>query len=214
MDDLADDSKEFRWFGLNSNGRSFGSGIGQEPQWLQLFGQFLRPNSILDETDTNGVSDETSSVLDSQAAFYNALTNGDMEGMKAVCRSEFSPDVTQVIQDGGRLDDWSSCLKDGARPDGMKLSGSDAILVSETKACSTVIEFPANASPGQGFTASLLAVQEWQRECDEDQWKLVLHQTVPWTSENRAQGTLLCDCRGCVALTRETEKRTFGGVIG
>lgn len=214
LDDLADDSKEFRWFGLNSNGRSFGSGIGQEPQWLQLFGQFLRPNSILDETDTNVVSDETSSVSDSQTAFYKALTSGDMEGMKAVCLSEYSPEVTQVIQDGGRLDDWSSCLKDGARPDGMKQSGSDAILVSKTKAYSTVIEFPANASSGQGFTASLLAVQEWHRESDEDQWKLVLHQTIPWTSENRAQGTLRCDCRGCVALTRETEKRTFGGMIG
>ena len=217
LDNLADASvsHEFRWFGLNSNGRSFGSGVGQEPQWLELFGQFLRPsNTILDETDANVVSDETRSVADAQTMFYKALTSGDLEGMKSVCLSDYSPQVTQVIEAGGRLDDWSSCLKDGARPDGMQLSGSDAVVVSETKAFSTIIEFPTNLESGQGLTASLLAVQEWSRESGDDQWKLVLHQTIPWTSENRAAGTLRCDCRGCVALTRETEKRTFGGMIG
>jgi hypothetical protein len=32
--------------------------------------------------------------------------------------------------------------------------------------------------------------------------------------EAKARGTLRCDCRGCVALTRTPERRTFGGMIG
>ena len=31
---------------------------------------------------------------------------------------------------------------------------------------------------------------------------------------SRAGGTLRCDSRGCVALTRAQEKRTFGGLVG
>jgi hypothetical protein len=36
---------------------------GQEPQWLELFGQFLRPNSILDVMDSSIVNDETRDVF-------------------------------------------------------------------------------------------------------------------------------------------------------
>ena len=125
-----------------------------------LFGQFLRPNTILDETGANVVSDETRSTVDAQRMFYNALTSGNLEGMKSVCLSDYSAQVTQVIEAGGKLNDWSLCLKDGARPDGMQLSGSDAVVVSETKAFSTVIEFVTNLESGQGLTESLLAVQE------------------------------------------------------
>ena len=214
FDGLSEDSKDFRWFALNSSGRSFGSGAGNEPQWLELLGQYLRPSTILDETDSNAlVTDETRSVLNAQTEFYSALTNGDMEGMKSVCLAEPSPEVTEVVEAGGRIDGWDSCLKDGARPEGMKLSGSDAVILSETEAYSTIIEFPAISAAG-GMTATLLAVQQWSRASPNDKWKLVLHQTIPWTSETRAQGTLRCDCRGCVALTREAEKRTFGGMIG
>lgn len=213
LDDLADDSKQFRWFGLNSNGRSFGSGAGQEPQWLELFGQFLRPNSILDVMDSNIVNDETRGVMDAQTEFYNALTNGNLEAMKSVCLPEPSPRVTEVFESGGRLDDWDSCLRDGARPEGMRLSGGEATVVSETQAFSTIIEFPDDAF-AQGMTATLLAVQQWYRASPEHRWKLALHQTIPWTPDAPAQGTLRCDCRGCVALTRGAQKRTFGGIIG
>jgi hypothetical protein len=205
---------QFRWFGINSNGRSFGSGIGQAPEWLQLMGQYLRPTVLLDESDPDFVSnEETGKVLEAQKTFYSSLIDGDRVRMQFVCSPSPSPMVTQVIDEGGRLDSWDICLQDGARPAGMKLSGQDAMILSETKAVSTVIEFPANASSG-GMTATLLAVQEWTRSSPTDEWKLTLHQTIPWTSETRAQGTLRCDCRGCVALTREAEKRTFGGIIG
>lgn len=117
----------------------------------------------------------------------------------------------QIIAAGGRIDDWKACLKDGARPQGMKISGSDALVISDTEAYSTVVEFPANTDMGM---ATLLAVQQWGRYPSSKEWKLLLHQTIPWSPDGRAQGTLMCDCRGCVALTRSTRRRTFGGLIG
>lgn len=218
LEDLSKDKQSddgFRWFGLNSNGRSFGSGTGTEPQWLELLGQYLRPTVILPEEtkasiDTNN-SEETRSILEAQTKFYEALTSGDVEGMKSIWQqSNPSPDVTQVIEDGGRLIGWPECLTAGARPEGMRLSGSDASIVSNSLAYSTIIECPSSISS----TQTLLAVQQWSRDSVEDQWKLALHQTIPWTPEVRAQGTLRCDCRGCVALTRGAEKRTFGGITG
>lgn len=117
----------------------------------------------------------------------------------------------QVIAAGGRIDDWKACLEDGARPKGMKISGSDALVISDTEAYSTAVEFPANTGMD---TATLLAVQQWGRSPSSKEWKLQLHQTIPWSPDGRAQGTLRCDCRGCVALMRSTERRTFGGLIG
>lgn len=78
-------------------------------------------------------------------------------------------------------------------------------------AYSTCIEFPSNAGIDG---ATLLAVQRWSRESEGDEWKLDLHQTIPWSTGSRAGGTLRCDCRGCVALARAVDKRTFGGLIG
>jgi hypothetical protein len=208
------DTKDFRWFGFNSNGRTFGSGSGEAPEWLQLLGQYLRPSSLLDETDANVDGDEMSkSVIERQSKFYTSLITGDSQGMKDVFVTDPSSEVTEVVEAGGRIDVWESCLEDGARPEGMQVSGSDAVVLSEMEAYSTAIEFPANAST-EAMTATLLAVQEWKRASATDEWKLVVHQTIPWTSDTRAQGTLRCDCRGCVALTRDREQRTFGGMIG
>lgn len=117
----------------------------------------------------------------------------------------------QVIEGGGRIDSWADCLAEGARPEDMQISGADSFMVSDIEAYTTTIEFPANA----GFdSATLLAVQKWTRKSKTDDWKLSLHETIPWCPETKAQGTLRCDCRGCVALTRGPERRTFGGVIG
>lgn len=203
----------FRWFGFNSNGRSFGSGAGAAPEWLQLLGQYLRPSTLLDESDDSVEDVTTNSVIEAQSKFYKALITGDREKMTTVFVEDPSPEVTEVVKAGGRIDNWDSCLEVEARPEGMQVSGSDATVVSATEAYSTSIEFPANAST-EGMTATLLAVQQWKRASANDDWKLVVHQTIPWTSEARAQGTLRCDCRGCVALTREREQRTFGGMIG
>ena len=118
----------------------------------------------------------------------------------------------QVIENGGRIDGWESCLAAGARPANMKISGSDVLLISETEAYSTTIEFP---EPGDGFArGTLLALQRWKRLKDGDDWKLELHQTIPWSPESKAGGLLMCDCRGCVALTRGPDRRwSFRGMI-
>ena len=109
------------------------------------------------------------------------------------------------------MDSWSDCLADGARPQDMSISGTDVILISDCEAYTTNVEFPPHAGID---SATLLAVQRWSRKFDSDGWRLELHQTIPWCPETKAQGTLLCDRRGCVALTRGPERRTFGGLIG
>ena len=117
----------------------------------------------------------------------------------------------KVISAGGRVDSWTDCLAEGARPEGMEVSNPEVIIVSETQAYTTVIESPANTGLD---SATLLAVQEWTRPNTEGEWQLALHQTIPWDAATKAQGTLRCDCRGCVALTRAPERQTFGGLIG
>jgi hypothetical protein len=100
----------------------------------------------------------------------------------------------------------------------MQTSGSDVLIVSPTLAYSTCIEFPVVSGGGydnsSSFGATLLAVQKWQRDNGDGEWKLEYHSTIPWSPDSKAGGMLRCDCRGCVALTRGPERRTFGGLIG
>lgn len=116
-----------------------------------------------------------------------------------------------MIDLGGRIDSWKDCLVEGARPSEMQISGADVTIFSDTEAYATCIEFPANTGMS---SASLLAVQRFIRANKNEPWKIDLHQTIPWSLETKAQGTLQCDCRGCVALTRGKDRRTFGGLIG
>ena len=203
-------SSSFQWFGLNSSGRSFGSSQDTAPLWIQILGQHLRPTEFLDE-DEKVAATSDSVLIDQLNFFYRSLTTGDFEGLSSVFSAKVSPAVTEVVSAGGRIDSWADCLVEGARPEGMKISGTDSAIVSDNKAFTTTIEFPANVGLD---SATLLAVQEWERISKEDPWKLVMHQTIPWSPESKAQGTLRCDCRGCVALTRSPERRTFGGLIG
>lgn len=215
-------SSSFKWFGLSSTGRSFGSGAGEPPSWLQLMGQHLRPLDIMDppedDVTTNGNNgDARTRILKLQQSFYDALTKGHLDQLQGVF---VSPDrtqqqVTDVMNMGGRLDSWKFCLEDGARPEGMKIGNPDVTFVSDTRAFSTAVEFPV----ADGLTdARLLAVQEWEKQSSEDskdsEWKMVQHQTIPWTTDVAAGGTLICDCRGCVSLVRGNQRRTFGGLIG
>lgn len=123
---------------------------------------------------------------------------------------------SKVISAGGRIDDWSKCLAEDARPSNMKISGSDALIVSPKLAYSTCIEFPVVAGgydSASSFGATLLAVQKWGKD-EDNNWKLEYHSTIPWSTDTKAGGMLRCDCRGCIALTRGPERRTFGGIIG
>lgn len=146
------------------------------------------------------------------------MIGGDSPGIQAIFGAENSVDVDEVLNGGGGIDGWDKCLEDGARPVGMKISGADVLLVSETEAYSTAIEFP----PVAGFdSASLLAVQKWGRRSPspgapggESEWKLQLHQTIPWGPGSKAGATLRCDCRGCTALARGPVRQwNFRGMI-
>lgn len=204
------------WFALNFKGRSIASGYDDGPRVLELLGQQLQPMEILDGTDSpewqEGGMPEVKQILDRQQQFYSVLTDGsDENDMRQVFSTKFAVEVDEVVNGGGRIDDWSMCLEPGARPAGMIISGSDVWLASNTLAYSTCVEFPSNAGIDG---ATLLAVQRWGRETEDSDWTLELHQTIPWSAGSRAGGTLRCDCRGCVALSRSQDKRTFGGLIG
>jgi hypothetical protein len=97
FDQLLEGSNEFRWFGLNSNGRSFGSGSGESPQWLQVLGQYLRPTEMLDEQDANvsSTDKEEASIVECQKKFYTALTTGDQEVITAL----FSPEQSSLVSE-------------------------------------------------------------------------------------------------------------------
>ncbi|KAL3815472.1 LOW QUALITY PROTEIN: hypothetical protein ACHAXA_008522 [Cyclostephanos tholiformis] len=156
------------------------------------------PMALLDESDKAKLQEGTpviKQILDRQKKFYSILIDGK---------------VDEVDDGGGRIDGWDKCLELKARPMGMVISGSDAWAASNTFAFSTCIEFPTNAGI---VGATLLAIQRWGREMDDGEWKLKLHQAIPWSTGSRAGGTLRCDCRGCVALARSSDKRTFGGII-
>ena len=210
-------SNELAWFALNFKGRSIASGMAEPPKLLELLGQQLQPMEILDETDAAESSADSSAsaveqILECQKQFYVVLTaSNDESKMKTLFEDTPAAEVDEVLTGGGRIDDWSKCLERGARPEGMVISGSDVWISSNTLAYSTCIEFPWNAGIDG---ATLLAVQRWGRESEGADWKLELHQTIPWATGSRAGGTLRCDCRGCVALARTHDRRTFGGIIG
>jgi hypothetical protein len=205
---------QLAWFGLSSSGKSFGSGVAT-PRWLEILGQSLLPVEILDPDDDGMMMDKSSvdeaSIGKSQQLFYEALTGGSKEGIQTVFADDSSPQVQEVLDQGGRLDGWDICLADGARPAGMTISGSDVLVISDTKAYSTTIEFPSGLDDP---SATLLAVQEWGRTSSDDEWKLQLHQTIPWGPDTRAGGTLRCDCRGCTALASAPARQwNFRGMI-
>lgn len=224
----AAEEESLAWFGLQSSGRSFGSGVDEAPRLIEILGQSLPPVDLLDETDppaelsaaASAGGDATgkavlNDILAAQSHFYDALTSGDLSAMKTLFVEDTTREVEEVIAAGGRIDQWEACLEDGARPSGMKISGADALIVSDAEAYSTCIEFPPDAGIE---SATLLAIQRWRKGDDNSdgdrKWKLDLHQTIPWSMDSRAGGTLRCDCRGCVALTRALPQRwNFRGMI-
>jgi hypothetical protein len=220
-----DDSQSISWFGLSATGRSFGSGTTKPISYLQLLGNSLSPVDILfndlDEKELNVAKDKNSDSIDvtdlllCQQRFYDALTIGNLTLMDNDVFDNTMTDemVTNIIQQGGRLDPWDQCLLSAAKPTGMTISDREVIILPDnsTTAYTTCIEFPIDTYMGdRNVLPTLLAVQKWQRTVNKtnETWKLVLHQTIPWTNDRRpAGGTLICDCRGCVALVRSTERQ-------
>lgn len=194
-DSLGLKASKVGWFGLKSNGRSLGSG-NSLPSWLQVLGKSLLPVEPLLESAPSSFSMDPD-LQAAQQQFYNALTTGNETEMNITFGGNVkSAAVTEVIREGGRLDSWEVCLKPDARPVGLAIADSDS-FVDGNRAYTTCIEFPANMTD-----ATLLAVQEWERADDTEAWRLFLHQTIPWTVERPAAGTLLCDGRGCVSLVQ------------
>mmetsp|Transcript_7649 Transcript_7649/g.15739 ORF Transcript_7649/g.15739 Transcript_7649/m.15739 type:complete len:376 (-) Transcript_7649:17-1144(-) len=99
--DESSDDFDFRWFGLNANGRSFGSGDG-EIQIIQLMGQFLRPIDFLDPSDDESGktfdSDKQAEkeILETVESFYHALTTGDQDTIERIYSSSNSKEVSEV----------------------------------------------------------------------------------------------------------------------
>lgn len=156
----------------------------------------------MDEDDADDITASTvgaAEILQCQKQFYDALTNGKLDVMteRIMDGQHLDEQVSSVMQQGGRLEAWDACLQEGARPAGMKISGGDCWQVDDTTAYSTCVEFPTMSDGG-----TLLAVQKWRRASSSSDWKLQLHQTIPWTANVPAAGTLICDCRGCVSLVR------------
>jgi len=211
LGDTNDSSWNFRWFGISASGRSFGSGQGTSPEWLQILGQHLRPTDILSDSNSSQQQDDKSGILSRQRSFYQALIEGNLERMNSIYGTDEAEQVSRVMEQGGRLDEWKSCLEEDARPTGMQTGDADVVVISDTLAYSTIIEFPVTTGL-EG--ATLLAVQTWTRVDAKDEWKLSLHETIPWSADRPAGGILLCDRRGCVALTRGPDRRTFGGLVG
>lgn len=177
--DSSDDKKssdELCWFALNFKGRSIASGVGQPPRLLELLGQQLQPMDLLDETDEAELPDPLSKeIFQCQQEFYNALTgSSDPNDMRPIfSATNPAEEVDEVLNGGGRLDGWGTCLEPDARPSGMTISGSDVWIASNTLAYSSCIEFPRNAGIDGG---TLLATQRWRRESEGSDWKLELHQ--------------------------------------
>jgi hypothetical protein len=230
------------WFGLSATGRSFGSGTTKPASYLQILGNSLSPIDVFfddDDTDQNSATDQRmkenidndpieADLLSCQNRFYDALTKGKLNVMKSdVYDDALDDEVSSVIQQGGRLDEWDKCLMVDAKPTGMTISDREVIQIptddpNVQTAYTTCIEFPVDTYLG-GVTPTLLAVQKWKKATVTDttattmtnasdvEWKLVQHQTIPWTNEGIAGGTLICDCRGCVALVRTSSSSTASG---
>jgi hypothetical protein len=219
-------SEPVSWFGLSATGRSFGSGSSRPTSYLQLLGNSLSPVDILsnDDEGQNAISpsgtDESSEnttqnlLMSCQQRFYDALTDGNLDKMQSDVfmtdtEEELDEAVTGVVKQGGRLDKWETCLMPDAKPAGMTVSDREVIQLNDgVTAYTTCIEFPMDTYNG-GVSPTLLAVQKWKRVIPSEvssieKWKLLQHQTIPWTSDRPAGGTLICDCRGCVALVRST----------
>jgi hypothetical protein len=102
---IDDEKRELVWFGLTNSGRSFASGINEDPRLLEILGQSFRPVDILyedEKTDSTIIGDDkvtdnmVNAVLSAQASFYSSLTEGDLKKMNEIFTKSESEEVTEV----------------------------------------------------------------------------------------------------------------------
>ena len=133
-----------------------------------------------------------------QARLYEALTSANDGAVVEICDVEDDEEVTALAA-AGRLDPWSTVLRDGATL-GLTLSGQDALIgLGAREAWSTGIETPASGG------GTLLCTQRWVNAAPADTppvWRLAQHRTIPFVADVDAAAVLRCDRRGCCALQR------------
>lgn len=185
--------KKAAWFALSYAGRSVGSGTGS-PDFLELLGSLLPPRDFVAPLPP---LQGGSGPLDAQKAFYAALTSGDLAAMRSVLSEGTAPRVSAALDAGARLDPWESQLRDDARPTDLKVGDADE-FVNGDRAFTTCVEETGNG-------ATLLAFQKWTLE--NDAWRLLSHETIPFAPGSQAGAVLKCDKRGCVALVRQQQGR-------
>lgn len=171
------------WFALGFSGRSVASGVGS-PDLLELLGSVYPPLDF--QAPEPPISSEQVAKR-----FYDALLEGTANDVVDVFSAT---ELSSAIDEASRIDDWSKQLQDGARPTGLVVGNAD-FLTNGDAAVSTAIELVPDVPDG-----TLLALQRWNME--DGEWKLVSHETVPFTPGKTAAALLRCDRRGCVAFTQ------------
>jgi len=182
------------FFALGFDGRSCAS-AATVPNFLELLGANFPPLNF----QGAGAPVDAEPGLPEQAAFYDALTNGDLAKMETLFGQVDDADVDAVLDAGGRLDPWTSQLRDDNRPSTLVVTDADVAFADDgLSATTTAVE----ATDDQGKT--LLAVQRWTRQ--DDHWRLLSHATVPFAPNVAAGALLRCDHRGCVLLVNARQQ--------
>jgi hypothetical protein len=183
------------YLALNFKGRSVGSGLGA-PRWDELLGAKFPPAEALvqangDKAAAGGaaggaLAGDEADLLACQAAFYAALTSGDLVAMEQLFAPDDdgaggvaggrgrdvrggAPEVSEVLASGGRLDGWPTCLAVGARPAELASFDCDATVLTAAgeanggaaaaaEACTTSVE-----EVGTRRGATNLSTQRWVR---------------------------------------------------
>ena len=95
------------------------------------------------------------------------------------------------------LSEWNIVLSPENRPQ-LRIASSDCVLLSETSAITSCIEFPV-------LGPTLLATQIWERQASEGAWRLLSHRSIPYAMQVEARVALRCDHRGCIAFGKQLD---------
>ncbi|CAE8610301.1 unnamed protein product, partial [Polarella glacialis] len=132
------------WVGLSVKGRVFGSDFGC-PVWDELLAA-MPPLAPPRSTEPAFAGADSQDLLAAQASFYTALTGGDEAALAKLFTDTDDLEISEALRvDAERgfsnLSGWEMVLAPGARPE-LTVASQDAVLLSQTHAVSTCIEFP------------------------------------------------------------------------